>query len=133
MLNGVKDKEASWEYMKWFVSADVQASYGNDMVSLIGPSAKYASANMNAIQNLSWNAREYASLSSQFNNLAAIPNYPGSYIFGRYTNFAFLSAYNNNADPIEEMQSYINIINKEISRKREEFGLATYESLVMEK
>lgn len=129
MLNGVEDKDASWKYMKWFVGADIQASYGNDMVSLIGPSAKYASANMNAIQNLSWNAREYASLGSQFNNLAAIPNYPGSYIFGRYTNFAFLAAYNNNADPIEELQSYINIINKEITRKREEFGLATYESL----
>ena len=41
------------------------------------------------------------------------------------TSFAFLAALNNGADPVEELQSYITTINKEITRKREEFGLET--------
>jgi len=97
------------------------------MVAIIGPSAKHATANVKALSEMPWTSSEYEQLSYQFNNLASIPNYPGSYIIGRYTNFAFLAAYEDNADPITELQSYITIINKEITRKREEFGLETLE------
>jgi hypothetical protein len=34
-----------------------------------------------------------------------------------------LAAYNDNANPVQELQKYINTINKEITRKRDEFGL----------
>ena len=70
---------------------------------------------------------EYEQLQLQFNNLASIPNYPGSYIIGRYTKFAFLSAYNDKVNPADALQGHINTINKEITRKREEFGLETLE------
>ena len=56
-------------------------------------------------------------------NLAAVPQYPGNYILARYTNFAFLDAYNNHADPVDSLLQYINTINKEINRKRTEFEL----------
>ncbi len=39
-------------------------------------------------------------MSAQFENLASVPNYPGSYIIDRYTNFAFLSAFNDKANPL---------------------------------
>jgi hypothetical protein len=74
-----------------------------------------------------WTRAEYEQLALQYNNLASIPNYPGSYIIGRYTNFAFLAAYNDNANPVDELRSYITTINKEITRKRAEFGLETLE------
>ena len=54
-----------------------------------------------------------------------MPNYPGAYIIDRYTNFAFLSAYNDNANPSDALLAYINAINKEIERKRNEFNLET--------
>ena len=113
--------------MKWQAGADVQASYGNQMVALVGPAAKYATANMQALKDLSWTTTEYASLIAQFDNLAAVPNYPGSYIIARYTNFAFLDAVNGSADPVDAIYGYITTINKEITRKREEFDLPTLE------
>ena len=61
----------------------------------------------------------------QFNNLASIPNYPGSYIIDRYAKFAYMAAINNDADPVEELLNYIDEINKEITRKRDEFDLET--------
>jgi len=127
MLNGCDDQEGAWEFMKWHAGADCQIKYSNEMVAIIGPSAKHATANIQALREMPWTSAEYEQLSYQFNNLASIPNYPGSYIIGRYTNFAFLAAYEDNADPITELQSYITIINKEITRKREEFGLETLE------
>ena len=98
-----------------------------EKVAIIGPSAKHATANITALSEMPWTSAELEQLRYQFQNLASIPNYPGSYIIGRYTGFAFLAAYEDNANPTEELQRYITTINKEISRKREEFGLETLE------
>ncbi len=123
MLSGSKNKDAAWEFIKWQTSSSSQSKYGNEMVALIGPSAKYATANKDAIKNLSWSSDEYNNIMAQFNQVAAIPNYPGNYILTRYIQFAFLDAYNDGEDPAYAMKSYVNTINKEINRKREEFNL----------
>jgi len=127
MMTGCDNEAGSWEFMKWHAGARCQIDYSNEMVAIIGPSAKHATANIAALREMPWTTSEYEQLSYQFNNLASIPNYPGSYIIDRYTKFAFLAAYDENADPITELQSYITTINKEITRKREEFGLETLE------
>ena len=117
--------DAAWQYMKWQAAADAQASYGNQMVAIVGPAAKYATANNQALKNLSWTSSELDSLLAQFENLAAVPNFPGSYIISRYIEFAFLAAVNEKADPVTELSSYVTIINKELTRKREEFDMVT--------
>lgn len=127
MMEGCSDKASAWEFMKWQCGEDVQAQYGNEMVALVGPAAKYATANMQALKGLSWSTAEYRALVDQFEQLAAVPNYPGSYIIARYTNFAFLDAVNNGTDPVEALQGYITIINKELYRKREEFNGKKFE------
>ena len=58
--------------------------------------------------------------------MSSIVNYPGSYIIARYLKFAFLDAVNDNVNPVEALQNYIDAINSEITRKREEFGLDTF-------
>ena len=128
MIKGTEKIGASWEYMKWFTGDYAQAEFSNEMVAIIGDSAKHPTANMTALENMPWTEAELKQVEAQFNNLASVPNYPGSYILGRYTNFAFLSAYNDNEDPITELRSYINTINKEITRKREEFNLEILET-----
>ena len=128
ILNGCDDLVTAWQFAQWQTSASVQADYGNKIVALIGPAAKYETANLNAIDDLSWTAREKAAIKDQMANLDAIVNYPGSYIYSRYMKFAFLDAYNDGADPYEAMMSYISAINDEIARKRSEFDLPIAES-----
>ena len=118
---------AAWEFMKWYVGAECQVSYSNEMVAILGPSAKHATANKVALESLPWTRAEYEQIYKQFNNLAAIPNYPGAYIIGRYTKFAFLDAFNDNLNPVESLLGYISYINEEITRKRGEFGLEALE------
>ncbi len=127
MINGCDNKDAAWQFMKWHSGAECQVEYSNEMVAILGDSAKHATANMAALETMPWTNKEYTNLMGQFGNLASIPNYPGAYIIGRYTKFAFLSAYNDNADPVTELLSYITTINKEINRKRSEFNLETLE------
>jgi len=127
MLHGCDQEEGAWEFIKWHVGEQCQIDYSNEMVAILGPSAKHATANKTALESLPWTTSELENLMLQFNNLASIPNYPGTYIIGRYTKFAFLAAYNDKKNPVEELQSYIQSIDKEITRKREEFGLETLE------
>lgn len=125
MITGSEQKENAWEFMKWYVGEDCQTNYSNEMVAILGPSAKHATANSKALESLPWTREEYELIRKQFDNLAAIPNYPGAYIVGRYTEFAFLDAYNDNLNPVESLLGYIDYINDEITRKRDEFDLET--------
>ena len=127
MIHGSTHQQEAWEFIKWHVGADCQIKYSNEMVAILGPSAKHHTANREALESLPWTTTELENVMLQFNNLASIPNYPGSYIIDRYTKFAFLAAYNNKKNPVEELSSYITTINKEITRKRQEFGLETLE------
>lgn len=122
-----KDYTDSWAFMKWYTDAPCQTEYANEMVAILGDSAKHSTANKKALESMPWTNDEFIEIERQFSNLASIPNYPGYYIIDRYTNFAFLSAYNDDADPSSELLSYIKTINKEITRKRLEFKLETLE------
>ncbi len=125
MVKGVegKVKDNAWEFMKWYNGENFQVDFSNEMIAILGPSAKQAVSNKNALASLPWTTSEYEKVQAQFNNLGSVPNYPGAYIIDRYTNFAFLSAYNDNANPSDAMMSHIAAINKEIERKRNEFNL----------
>ncbi len=123
LVKGADNQDNAWKFMKWYNGSDFQVDFSNEMVAIMGPSAKQAVSNKNALASLPWTTAEYEKVQAQFNNLGAVPNYPGAYIIDRYTNFAFLSAYNDNANPSDSMMSHIAAINKEIQRKRNEFNL----------
>jgi len=128
LVKGSEDKaDAAWAYLKWFTGPECQIEYSNEMVAIMGPSAKHNTANIEALASLPWTTDEYSRIKAQFDNLASIPNYPGSYIIDRYLSFAFLAAYNDGEGAAQALLSYVPIINKEITRKRAEFGLETLE------
>ncbi len=127
MINGCENEAGAWEFLKWHSGAECQSDYANEMVAILGDSAKHSTANLEALERLPWTSEERENVELQFGNLASIPNYPGSYIIGRYTKFAFLDALNYNRDPVQGLQKYITTINKEITKKRKEFELETLE------
>lgn len=116
--------ENAWKYIKWYVGAQNQSAYANELTALLGSVSKHNTANVEALASLSWTTSEYTNLMSQFTNLSAVREYPGGYIIGRYVGFAFLAVYNNNADPTDSLLDYVTEINKELTRKRKEFGLS---------
>ena len=115
---------AAWEFMKWYVSAETQTTYANELTALLGSVSKHNTANIEALESLPWTTTEKNNLLEQFANLSAVPEYPGSYIISRYVDFAFKAVYNNHADAADSLQEYIIEINKELARKRQEFGMA---------
>jgi len=127
MIVGCENKHDSWEFMRWHVGAKCQVDYSNEMVAILGPSAKHATASRTALESMPWTNAERNQIMQQFDELASIPNYPGSYIVDRYLKFAFLDAYDDNLDPVKALRQHISTINKEIARKRQEFDLEILE------
>ncbi len=121
------NKEASWEYLKWYCSEDAQKRLVKETIMISQPTTKVSTTNINAMLSQPWTVYEKAAISDQLNNLAGIEEYPGIYIVPTYIDYAFKDVYNNRRDASTAMLERIIYINNEISRKRAEFGMETYE------
>lgn len=121
MLRGTECPDEAWEFLKWWTSADVQASFAQEMKSVLGKAAMHATANMEAIASLPWTKEEYTALYEQWQYVTGTPEVPGNYYVTRNIGFASVSGYSTgNAD---ELLHWTEETNDEIARKREEFGL----------
>jgi ABC-type glycerol-3-phosphate transport system substrate-binding protein len=125
MMEASDEKEASWEFMKWWTSADTQTAYGKEMESLMGASARIATANIEAFANLPWPVADYEALNEQFKTVEGIPQVPGGYFSWRNVNNAFykVTTETDTSSPREALMDYVIYINDEINYKRAEFGL----------
>ena len=121
--------EESWEFLKWWTSAETQTLYGREMESLMGAAGRVATANIEALGNLSWQVDAYEALMEQFEQVQGIPQVPGGYYTWRNVNNAFYSVTTdtNTATPREELMEKVEYINAEIDYKREELGLPILE------
>ncbi len=123
MRDALGDEERAWKFMSWWTDKKAQSDYGNELVALLGASGQYATANRESLKEQPWSSEAMEALDYQFDNLAVTPEMPGGYIITRYVQFAFLAAYNDSANPVNELLGYIDSINSELTRKRQEFGL----------
>lgn len=123
MIKASEHKEAAWEFLKWWTSADVQFEYGKQLEAVMGASARWNTANMEAMQKMSWTAADKKSLMKQAENLHGMRQVPGGYFTERNFNFAKNSVFNDGTDPRETLSEYSMAITEEIEFKRNEFGL----------
>lgn len=113
--------EEAWQFLKWWTRADIQASFAQEMKSVLGKAAMHATANMEAIASLPWTKEEYTALYEQWQYVTGTPEVPGNYYVTRNIGFASVSGYTSgNAD---ELLKWTEETNEEIARKRQEFGL----------
>ena len=127
MLRGCEAIDEAWTFMKWFAGAEFQTEYSNELVNLLGEAGMRTVASKGALAQLQWKKDDRDALISQAKDVICLRQYPGSYFITRYVDFAVNNAYNEGADPVEQLLGYITAINKEISRKRGEFGYETLE------
>ncbi|EKN65203.1 CUT1 family carbohydrate ABC transporter substrate-binding protein [Neobacillus bataviensis LMG 21833] len=123
MLKASKKQQEAWEFMKWWTSADIQAKFGNELESIIGVAARYATANQEAVEILGWPSAVYRNLENQWKWVEGNPEVPGAYFTSRHIENAFRRVYNDLDDPRETILDYKQLIDREITNKRKEFGL----------
>jgi len=123
ILNQSKNKQAAWEYLKWWGSEETQVQFGREMEGIMGAAARYPTANVGALEKLPWPSRDIRVLLEQWDAVRGIPEVPGSYITGRYMDNALRMVVNTGVNPRETLYRYAELINDEIKNKRKEFGL----------
>ena len=123
LMSQSKNKQNGWEFMKWWSSDENQLAYARELEMTMGAAGRYPTANQDAFSKISWNRETKDNLSKQRNYAVGIPEIPGSYIVPRCLNFAFQGVVNEKEEPGQQLLKYVRDINKELKKKREEFGL----------
>jgi len=123
MFEHTKNKDAGWEFLKWWTSKETQLKFGREMEVRLGSSARYPTANIEALSQLPWPTKDLNTLLEQMKWVHGIPEVPGGYLTGRHIDNAFRKVVVSGDDPRETMDYYIRYINDEITQKRKEFNL----------
>ena len=118
-----KVRNNAWEFMKWWVSEDAQVRFGREMESILGASARYQTANRDALRRLAWSSDQLAILEEQMSHTHGFPEIAGGYSTTRHMTNAIRRVITTKEDPRETLLTYARTINEEIKIKRREFNL----------
>ena len=121
--NNETKKKNAWEFMKWWVSADAQVRFGREMESILGASARYQTANQDALTQLAWSDKQLKVLKEQMSQTRGFPEIAGGYSTQRHLINAVRKVINTKEDQRETLLTYARTINEEIKIKRREFNL----------
>ena len=123
MLSGAKDKEAAWDFLKWWLSAETQTAFGRQIENQLGRSARYSTANTEAFDSIPWSQKEYGKITAEMQWVKGIPQVPGGYFTSRHLNNAFRKVITQNTDDKETLLEYAQVIDREIEDKYREFEI----------
>lgn len=121
VVNTSTHKEAAWKFIKWLASAEVQVEYGLDVESVMGPLGRYTPANMEAFEQMPWTGNQKQLLKTQWEDVVILKEVPGGYAITRNINNAFRRTIYDNENPVDMLNKYNLLINKELERKYNEF------------
>ena len=81
MMASTENPEKSWEFMKWWTSDETQLRYGRELEAILGTSARYPTANLNAFKNLPWSLNDYNKITSQRSYAKACRPFPEDILY----------------------------------------------------
>jgi ABC-type glycerol-3-phosphate transport system substrate-binding protein len=123
IFKGSKKQQESWEFLKWWTSADVQEQFGTELEALLGVEARWNTANVEALKRLPWPSEDIHSILEQWDWFKERQIVLGGY----YTTREIANIWNeivlNGKNQREAIEDAVIAIDKEIGKKREEFGL----------
>jgi ABC-type glycerol-3-phosphate transport system substrate-binding protein len=123
IISKTRDRYSSWDFVRWWVSADTQVRFGRELEAVMGAAARHPTANRDAFNRLGWNARDNSVINRQWEYVIGIPEVPGGYYAGRHMVNAVRRVINDDEDVRETLLDYTRAINNELTKKRQEFGL----------
>lgn len=85
MMGSIEEekKDAAWEFMKWYTSANTQSSYASRIESTLGIQSRWLPANKEAFYRLPWTTQELEVVNSSLEWAKEIPMGLGTYLATR--------------------------------------------------
>lgn len=118
ILNNCKDKDAAWEFVRWWNSAEVQMMYARDVEAELSTLGRHTPANLEAFQGSLWSDEEKALLLQQWKNVVEVPEIPGGYYVSRNIDNAFRQVFYNGENARDTLNYWMNAVDEELARKQ---------------
>ncbi len=119
--------DESWEFLKWWSSAEVQTQFAREVEALMGAEARWNTANKDAFLSLSWSDEDVAVLQEQWAWAQETPTVLGGYMTTRHLTNAWTSVVISGMDVREALEQAVKDINRELRTKQEEYGVISNE------
>ena len=122
----------SWEFMKWWSSAEVQAEFGQTLQITYGDEYYWNTANMEAFAQLPWSTDDKEVIREQLDWTLEAPRVLASYMTERELSNAYNLVVISGENIRESLDSAARTIEKETDRKLEEFGYSDNKTVIKE-
>ncbi len=122
MFTDTDRPDESWEFMKWWMSTETQVEFQEQLILNYGLEYLWSSANLEAFQYLPIPEEHKDVILAQWEWLQEPVKLPGSYMQERELSNAWNKIVFDGVNPRVAIDNAIIIINREITRKMEEFG-----------
>ncbi len=122
----------SWEFMKWWSSAEVQAEFGQTLQITYGDEYYWNTANMEAFEQLPWSTDDKEVIIEQLDWTLEAPRVLASYMTERELSNAYNLVVISGENIRESLDSAARTIEKETDRKLEEFGYSDNKTVIKE-
>ncbi len=113
----------AWEFAKWWTSTEIQLRYGTELEALLGVEARWNTANVDALQGMSWPRQDIQAITEQWKWFQERPVVLGGYFTARHIDNAWNRVVLQGTNPREALEEAIRQINLELRKKQEEFGI----------
>ncbi|MDI4649013.1 extracellular solute-binding protein [Cohnella hashimotonis] len=124
-------QEHAWAFLQWWVSAQTQTRFGNEIEAMYGPEYRWNTANQQAFRQLPWPKDQLPVMLEQLGWYQEIPQLPGGYFTGRQMDFAWIDVVGSRKNAREALRKAVDEINREMVRKQIEFGLRNREARIV--
>lgn len=117
------NQEQAWEFLKWWTSADAQERFGSELEALLGVEARWNTANVEALERMPWQRSDIEAILEQWEWFREREVVLGGYYTTRYVANMWNEIVLNGRIHRDAVEAGVREINKELRKKREEFGL----------
>ncbi|CAN7629157.1 extracellular solute-binding protein [Paenibacillus sp. LjRoot153] len=123
IMKNAKHPNESWEFLKWWTSADVQSRFGTDLETLNGVTFRWFTSNMEAFTQLPWKEDDLQSILEQWRWYREVPNVPGgSYLMEREMKNAWNRTVIDGMNYRTSLELSAKELDREVQRKLQEFN-----------
>ena len=133
IFKGTKKKDASWEFLKWWTSKDVQTEYTYTLRSSYGKTFFWLSANRAALENNPMDEADKKIITEQVNWVTDVTRTPGQYLLERTISNIWTTMVFDGTSAQVATDEAKNDVNKEIVRKMQELGYYDANGKMVEK
>jgi ABC-type glycerol-3-phosphate transport system substrate-binding protein len=122
IMSSTRYPQESWDFLSWWMSADVQSEFAFLLQSTYGQAYFWNTANLDAFATLSMPKHIKQTILAQWEYALEASRIPGSYMVEREISNAWTSIVYNAANPRQALDEAVRISNREILYKMAEFG-----------